>query len=364
VATCPRCGSSKVLGKKFGFGDVTLYEFSCSSCDLFEEKKDTDPDFADWYARWSSSSQSMHDGPPATPVARSTAATSAPASSGPVTLAAPGTVVPTAPDPNGPDLRKVTAAPHDDAPRLAYAAAIKPHRPERAEFIRLQLDRFAAERASGALTGNAGLRESDIRQRFGKEWAGPIAAYARPYTTDGKYRGWEFERGFVALIRTDPDIVVDDRTSHLFELAPIEHLAITADGPVRQVLTSPHLARMRSLELSHLGLGDDDARLLATEVKLDRLEWLDLRGNNIGSQGVAALLSSAQIRAIPVVLLEGNTSDPAVQYNLDYDGSVMDSYLPAEGKDAEAKYGRINWLHLPHRGRPDLFHARAARYED
>jgi hypothetical protein len=120
---------------------------------------------------------------------------------------------------------------------------------------------------------------------------------------------------------------------------------------------------MRSLDLSNLGLDDEDARVLASDGRLARMEWLNLTGNQIGLAGVAALLAAPQVRAIPMVLMLNNPSDAAVQYNLDYDGSVMDSWLPAEGKEAEEKYGRIHWLHLPAGRRPDRYHARAVRYE-
>jgi hypothetical protein len=86
-------------------------------------------------------------------------------------------------------------------------------------------------------------------------------------------------------------------------LLPIEHVSITSDGPVRDVLTSPNLARLRSLDLANLELGDDDARVLAAQPTLARLEWLDLSGNEIGSRGVASLLANPHIRAIPMVLL-------------------------------------------------------------
>ncbi len=355
---CPRCSNSDITGKKFGFGDVTLYEFLCKHCDLFEYKKSTDPDFGDWYRRWQASATATTAAAPAATTAAAAASVAEDEDEG-----EDEDNEPLDPDAKAPDIRPVIAAPQDDGPRLVYADQMAPYRSERAEFIRLQVARSAAERANGAFIGAPSSRESELRQRFGKEWAGAVSAYGRPITSDGRYRGWEFERGFVAQIRTDPDIVID-RKSRLFELAPIEHVDVTSDGPVRALLRSPNLARLRSLDLGGLGLNDDDARVLAAEGQLTRCEWLDLRGNMIGPVGVAALVASPLIRAIPMVMLDGNPSDPAVQYNLDYDGSVMDLYLPPEGQEAEARYGRINWFHLPAGRRPDRFHARAVRYED
>ncbi len=332
---CPRCHGQAVLGKKFGFGDSSLYERACHVCGLFEYRSTTDADFDTWYRRWSTADD---DGVEEAEV------------DGPIAAEAP-------------DLRPIIAAPDDDALRLAYADAMAPLRPERAEFIRLQVDRAAGERQRRARFGAPGSREAELRRLHGREWANAVAAYGRPLATAGAFRGWEFERGFVAMLRTDPGILVDP-SSRLFELAPIEHVDVTPDGDVRSVLTSPVLARLRSLDLGDLRLTDDDARLLATESQLTRCEWLDLRNNTFGPGGVAALLGSAVIRAIPMVMLEFNPCDPAMQYSLDPDGTVADQWLPREGRDAEAKFGRIPWLHLPPGRRAGRYHARHATYAD
>lgn len=262
-----------------------------------------------------------------------------------------------------PDIKPVIAAPDDDRPRLVYARAMEKIRPERAEFIRLQVERLSAERRSGAMFERPGPREIELRAKYGAEWASAVAAYGRPHTSSGKFRGYEYERGFVALLRTDPDIMMDP-TSRLFEIAAIQHIDLTGDGPWRDAMVSPVVARLRSLGLPRLGMTNDDARRLAEDGHLERLEWLDLRGNKIGTPGVEALLASPVIRAIPVVLLAGNPVDPAMQYKRDFDGTVMDFYLPEQGKMAEATYGRIDWLHLPAEGPPDPFLARTAKYAD
>jgi len=45
----------------------------------------------------------------------------------------------------------------------------------------------------------------------------------------------------------------------------------------------------------------------------------------------------------------------------DVDGSQLVEGLPPTGEAAEARHGRIPWLHLPPVGLPDRFHARVAR---
>ncbi|HUQ03655.1 MAG TPA: hypothetical protein VM261_14255 [Kofleriaceae bacterium] len=235
---------------------------------------------------------------------------------------------------------------------------------DRGELIRLQVTRFVDEHASGAQVGRPSARETELLEEHGEAWARAVAHLARPYVPDVPYRGYEFERGFVAQIRTDPDIVSDPR-SRLFELAPIEHVDLTSRGDIRKALVSPELANLRSLRLNEIGLTDDDLRALAGGGHLERLEWLDLRLNPFGRAGVEALVASPAIRRIPVVLLGSHPYNPGMQHDADFDGRVSESWMPEYGQMLEAKHGRIDWLHLPHfLGLPDRYHARAVRYVD
>jgi uncharacterized protein (TIGR02996 family) len=257
----------------------------------------------------------------------------------------------------------VVAAPWDDAPRLAYAKAVEETRPERAELIRLQIQRFASERAQGIQIGRPSERENELLGKHADQWARYIAHYARPMMPDAEYQGYEFERGFVAQIRTDPDIV-SDPGSRLFELAPIEHLDLTSDGDVREALASPLLRTLRSLDLNGVGLTDDHIIALAGNEHLDRLEWLDLRSNKFSRVGVEALVASPGIRKIPVVLLGSHPYNPGMQFD-EVDGQVGEAWFPEYGQVIEKKFGRIDWLHLPHFMRyPDRYHARSIKLVD
>jgi uncharacterized protein (TIGR02996 family) len=258
----------------------------------------------------------------------------------------------------------VVAAPWDDAPRLAYADAVESTRPERAELIRLQIHRFASERAQGIQVGRPSAREQELLEKHADDWARYIAHYARPHLPDAPYQGYELERGFVAQIRTDPDIV-SDPGSRLFQLAPIEHLDLTNDGDLRAALASPQLKNLRSLVLNGVGLTDEDVTALAGNKHLDRLEWLDLRSNrSFGRVGVEALMASPTIRRIPVVLLGSHPYNPGMQFEED-GGQVGEGWLPEYGQVFEKKFGRIDWLHLPHYSRyPDRYHARSIELVD
>jgi uncharacterized protein (TIGR02996 family) len=255
---------------------------------------------------------------------------------------------------------QIVRNPDDDAPRLVYADAIERRDPAHAEFIRLQIARFRDEAARGVPRGAPSPREAALRTQHGARWAHFIAPLARGHRADAPFQGYEFERGFVALLRTEPDMVagMGDR---LLAMAPIEHLELTREGPFIPALTAPCLGRLRTLTLNSLGLGDDDAVALAERGHLERCEWLDLEGNRITGRGAAALLDSSAIRRVPFVILRGNPGDPAVLVSSDVDGRQLVEGLPPAGEAAEARHGRIPWLHLPPVGLPDRFHARTAR---
>jgi hypothetical protein len=85
--------------------------------------------------------------------------------------------------------------------------------------------------------------------------------------------------------------------------------------------------------------------VLAREGHLARCQRLELGCNAIGPRGVATLLASPTIRAIPIVEMCGNPCDPTMQYSWDCHGTIADMYLPDEGKKAEDRYGWIPWLH-------------------
>jgi uncharacterized protein (TIGR02996 family) len=300
---CPRCHSHQVRGARTAASGPAL-ELTCLACGLSERA-----DGADAQARW------LATAPPGSPEAY---------------------------------LAAVTATPRDDAPRLAYADALARSRPERAELIRLQIARRG---------GSPTTRERDLLRQHGAEWARYLEAYARETTRPKPDPGWRFERGFVAWIRTDVDVMLG-LGERLFRMAPIEHLDLVARPPVRPVLGSPLLGRLRSLGLAGCALDDDDAIALAANPQLGHLRWLDLRDNQITESGVAALAANPTTRAIPVILLGGNPGDPSQQFSVDWDGSVADSWLPPQGEELERKHGPVAWLHLPPASsRPDRYRA-------
>lgn len=344
------------MGKEFGFGDRAWVERHCQACDLFEEKCDLDADYSGWWARW----VAPEEPEPAKPAAVEAVPVKAkPARSRPAEARPPPGPPP--PDPrdgvasDGRPLAEyfaaIVARPMDDLPRLAYADAIAERQPDRAAHIRYEVEYFRAHQPTypgpepgfGFVAGGSPeLRERGERLRDPRDlWGQYIERHARATKSQA---GWGFVRGFVGLLRTDPAVLLDP-TIDIFNMAPIEHLTLTAVGDVRAALRLPNLAQLRSLEIFGLGLEDADMAELVGEGRLACCEHLDLSNNGIGEAGMAVLLASPRIRAMRRVILGGNPGDPTMQYSWDCHGTIADMFLPDVGKEAERRHGRIDWLH-------------------
>jgi len=57
---CPRCGSDRVTGHKYGEQRPSLYDFYCANCQLIEERTGDAADFAAWQSRWVEAGPPLH----------------------------------------------------------------------------------------------------------------------------------------------------------------------------------------------------------------------------------------------------------------------------------------------------------------
>src|SRR5262249_49993230 len=138
------------------------------------------------------------------------------------------------------------------------------------------------------------------------------------------------------------------RASVLYAKAPILHVKLThAAGQIEALAASPHVARLRSLDLSENQLVDRDAIALADSPHFGRLRWLDLARNRIGDRGVDALAAAtsrrfAELRYLGLLINE--CQDPSEEPVEDESGRVTFQDRP-EGDALEQKYGTLAWLH-------------------
>lgn len=240
--------------------------------------------------------------------------------------------------------------PAEDAPRALFAAFCDAQGDPYGAFIRAQLARTQALR-----TGT-----DEDAWRFYHE-AGRIQTEHRTVAwTNGVEKFVEscrFIRGFVEEVVVDARRYLD-HADEIFRHAPIRHLVLSEVGDlVTEIARDPHLEQLASLSLDNTyrkhPIGDAGLAAIAASPHLRNLRLLDVSDQGIGTAGLEALGASKTLPSLVYVNLTGNRfEDPREGYGTDWASSRIihiDSTLPPLGRELEAKYGDLPWLHGPSR---------------
>jgi uncharacterized protein (TIGR02996 family) len=115
-------------------------------------------------------------------------------------------------------LAAVIAHPDDDTPRLVYADWLQENgQPERAEFIRLQIERELGD-ANTIGYWDLRRRESTLLSKHRKEWGRPV----RQLLPSSRY---VFRRGFVEGVETEASLYLRSETE-LYAAAPLRDVVV------------------------------------------------------------------------------------------------------------------------------------------
>jgi uncharacterized protein (TIGR02996 family) len=232
-------------------------------------------------------------------------------------------------------LNAILAAPEDDLPRLVYADWLEEHdRVERAEFIRVECELARSEPGSA---GRAALfaRRVELMRRHRPNW---FPAYS---DAEALLISWKTARGFVESLEVATEGFLQ-LTEEWFADQPITRLKVTALYTgygadrrwfAKQILTSPllgcvesldldssglnaagaywlsqnrHVRRLRELSVSCNRLNDEAAATLARMPGLGQLRVLDLSGNYLTDPGAQAIINSPHFRHLEELRLAGN----------------------------------------------------------
>lgn len=198
-------------------------------------------------------------------------------------------------------LQAVLETPDDDGIRLIFADWLEERNDPYGEFIRIQVQLY--RQPIGDPTRDAlRQREQELLFRHGTTW--------RSYLP-GLLHGSDFRRGFVESVKTTINEFLRN-ADLLFAATPLRLFSALPNWPadlrqeVKRLAASPHLGRLRGLALERLGLGDEEAAVLAGTAALASLDLLDLRENRIGATGAESLASSPHLDGIKVLLLYQN----------------------------------------------------------
>lgn len=245
----------------------------------------------------------------------------------------------------------IAAFPDEDTPRLVYADWLDENgNPERAEFIRLQIE---LERIPNDATHRVDIlrREAELFADFAEDWAGqelPEGITAQLADTDYTGRSPAFRRGMPERIATTLH-ALQSNGEGLVHLSPVElhvewlerdkagnrrpetilarvellaacpalahltrlHLKYNRIGPagLERILCSPHLAPLREFSVGPDQYGETGANLLANCERLSDLRSLDVGSCRVGTAGLACLLASPFLRAVEEMDLNGSELD-------------------------------------------------------
>ena len=219
----------------------------------------------------------------------------------------------------------ILASPDDDGLRREFATRLEIEsnatEPDsiRARFIRLQL-RLASMGPDHPEWMRLATEAMSLSLRYQSEWIPDL------YRNEG-VREVEFHRGFAERITVKAGTFFENREEVFLE-APLQHLDIVdiSEDHTLRTLFDVRFVRNRafhnvlSLRLDGQGITDDDVTFLSS-LPWVNLRWLSLAHNEIGSDGVQALLDSP-LRQLEFVDLQNNPVDPIEELIFDQDRVV------------------------------------------
>jgi uncharacterized protein (TIGR02996 family) len=185
-------------------------------------------------------------------------------------------------------LTAICEAPQDDAVRLVFSDWLEENgEPERAEFIRLQIAR-ATLPADAPRNDAAQERESALLAAHLETWKQELPRWVQKEPI-------EFVRGFVVRVSTTARRFYD-KADELFAATPLEGVCLRRiERTLEELTSSPHLPRLRRLDLTRNVLRSDGLNRLASVSTPCQLTELILDENYVTGNEVRALLQSENL---------------------------------------------------------------------
>jgi uncharacterized protein (TIGR02996 family) len=211
--------------------------------------------------------------------------------------------------------RAVLSDPDSDAPRERYADWLAANGdPERAELIRLQLEEArtpppADPDQPGEESEKRAARIFELVKAH-PEWR---AFPDLPGIMWGHGFNFGFERGFLGSVGVRGKEAFTAHMGRVFESAPVTTAVFERvdDAGVREIASSPHLARLRHVSFAFCPVGDAAAEAIASSPNVASLKSLRFFRCGVGPRGARALAGSPFLSASLDLDLRGNPIDAA-----------------------------------------------------
>lgn len=243
------------------------------------------------------------------------------------------------------------ADPDATPPREAFARWGLGAKDLQGELTWLQLSEMRERRTGTAhAAARAGSEARALILKHGPEWSRQVLTMASEP---------RFFRGFVEAVTLDAPTFLT-RAAELYAMAPIRSINfVEAAADIEAIAASPHLARLVALQFTNRSgasaLGDAGLRTLVASPHLSKLAILHLPSNKIGRPGIEALAASRGLPNLRYATVGDDLVDsPVEEYAIDgINGEINKNSiaLPELGRELEAKYGRLPWLHAPSESR-------------
>ena len=227
----------------------------------------------------------------------------------------------------------VHAAPDDDAPRRAFANAVRGSDPARAQLIDLQLAARATRRQGGTPSTVDQKTATELVRQHAQRWAGEL------HTLTPRYWFWG---GFPEHVEIAASALLAN-ASRLTAAAPVRHLRLTGSkGLVRELASLPLMEQLASLDLTSNGIDDVDVGELVASPRLHRIRKLILTANPISLDAHRAIAraSLSSLRFVEAA----ETAAPLVIRAQDWSGDTTDvAFTRARGTLVQ-EVGHRPWL--------------------
>ncbi|HJZ54542.1 MAG TPA: TIGR02996 domain-containing protein [Gemmataceae bacterium] len=196
--------------------------------------------------------------------------------------------------------RAIIENPDEDTPRLAFADWLDEHGDERdryrARFIRVQCGMACTEEQHPAWRK---LFAEQAKMQKAMAWEPDHW----PKHLEKRATSFDYERGFVAALTVHAKRFLAEAEKFYADdpIQRVKFVKLTArqgSVPPEELFGSPHLARLRALDLTGSGVGDAILGLIATSPHLAGLRTLVLSENSLSTDGLGRLIDSRSLPAL------------------------------------------------------------------